>query len=554
MCSIEGFTGPQPFTIEDYTKFNKDRGPDDTNHWKDNYVHLGHNLLAITPNKQKKTQPYVTDKGNVLVYNGEIFGIGDQYDTEWLANKIENEGLASLKHGVNGMWAFAWYVPRDQRLWLVRDHFGVKPLYYLELGTDLFFSSTCKPLYAILNTFNTLEIDEKKMMDFQKCDRFMPGSLVPFKQIKKLPPGKIMCYDLKERKFTHQDSLWRKSNFTMDMDLKWDPEELDEVFNKAFKEVEQPGPDVKKTISLSGGLDSTLIASILKDTDVTATTCSWEDVERENKSTRQGMFDESVLAEKTCKEFNIDFTKSFVPKDFNDIMPNAYKALGLPIWDRNRIVPRYVNMKAAAANGNKVFMVGDCADELLTGYNGDFNTFYPSHATTRHFTAKDTDYWLSRRGHKLPNDNYLPTYLFGNDHINNYLLFRTLLMGESFCLVADHLAGSFGMESRMPFLHQELAKYLLRIPGVYKLHVPFHHGPDDYIERKDYRFWRMGNYKSILRDHMRQYYPKHVLNRVQKIGFANPWDARDDKKNLEFGKADTKMVNLLMKKLTLKVN
>ena len=49
---------------------------------------------------------------------------------------------------------------------------------------------------------------------------------------------------------------------------------------------------------------------------------------------------------------------------------------------------------------------------------------------------------------------------------------------------------------------------------------------------------------------MKQYYPEHVLNREQKIGFANPWDARNDEKNMEFGEADTNLVNLLMKKLT----
>ena len=166
MCSIEGFTGPQPFTIEDYTKFNKDRGPDDTNYWSDQFVSFGHNLLAISTNKSKKTQPYVTDKGNVLIYNGEIFGLGDDvFDTEWLANKIENEGIQSLKNDVNGMWAFVWYEPKNQRMWLVRDHFGVKPLYYLEQGTDLYFSSTPKPLYAVLNKYSSLEIDQNKMQN-----------------------------------------------------------------------------------------------------------------------------------------------------------------------------------------------------------------------------------------------------------------------------------------------------------------------------------------------------------------------------------------------------
>ena len=60
MCSIEGFTGPQPFTIEEYTKFNKDRGPDDTNYWKDDIVNFGHNLLAISPNDSNKTQPNIS--------------------------------------------------------------------------------------------------------------------------------------------------------------------------------------------------------------------------------------------------------------------------------------------------------------------------------------------------------------------------------------------------------------------------------------------------------------------------------------------------------------
>ena len=130
MCSIEGFTGPQPFTIEDYTKFNKDRGPDDTNHWDDGIVHLGHNLLAIAPQPKNKSQPYETDRGNVLCYNGEIFGLDQQvYDTEWLANRIEQKGVQSLKHNVNGMWAFSWYDIEKKKLYLVRDHFGVKPLF-----------------------------------------------------------------------------------------------------------------------------------------------------------------------------------------------------------------------------------------------------------------------------------------------------------------------------------------------------------------------------------------------------------------------------------------
>ena len=547
MCSIEGFTGPQPFTIEDYTKFNKDRGPDDTNHWDDGIVHLGHNLLAIAPQPKNKSQPYETDRGNVLCYNGEIFGLDQQvYDTEWLANRIEQKGVQSLKHNVNGMWAFSWYNIEEQKIYLVRDHFGVKPLYYLEFNNNLYWSSTVKPLMAVLNKFDKLEIADEKMKHFQRADRFLPGDLVPYRYIKKLHPGQIKIYNITEHKFEPDDNMWGNSTeWNLDMNLKWDPEEFNDLVQKAFQEVCHPGPNVKKTVSLSGGLDSTLIASILKKHNISGTSCSWEDTDTAVDTDNTPMFNESYLAEQTCAYLNIPFHKSTVPLDFNHLMKETYEAIGIPIWDRNRLVPRYVNCKYAAEQGHKVYMVGDVADELLTGYNGDFNSFFPAHANQRNFTKKS-----------IPKENReaVPSHLFGNDHINNWLFYKTLMQGESFCLVADHLAGTFGMESRMPFLHQELAKYILKIPGVYKLHVPFEHNQfaKDYKKRKEQRFWRMGNWKSLLRDHMSKWYPNHVLYRSRKIGFANPWDARDNQQNIQYAEADTKLTSILNKKLTFK--
>ena len=61
----------------------------------------------------------------------------------------------------------------------------------------------------------------------------------------------------------------------------------------------------------------------------------------------------------------------------------------------------------------------------------------------------------------------------------------------------------------------------------------------------------MGNWKPVLRDHMKSYYPEHVLKRDRKIGFANPWNARDDKLNQEYGKTDVEYVKLLHQSLTL---
>lgn len=551
MCSIEGFTGRNNFTIEQFTSFNKNRGPDDTNYFENGAISLGHNLLKISPNDTNKSQPYVTEQGNVLCFNGAIYGIDDQWDTEWLANRIEKDGIKSLAHNVNGQWAFAWYEASKNRVWLVRDHFGQKPLYYTTSSDKLFFSSTPKPLYALMNDHNMFDISANDFALYNTDhSRFYYGSNFPYRGIQRLAPGEIMLFDITSGKVTARDSLW-DHEWNLDMNLKWDPEELEEEFVTCFNEVYDHGPGIKKTVSLSGGLDSTLITSILKDKEhFSATTCSWEDAEVNTEELNAHMLLESSIAEQTCNELGVEFNKSVVPRDFNPLMKEAYQALGIPIWDRNRIIPRYVNVKKAAENGNKVFMAGDCADEILTGYNGDFNTFFPHHARKKNFGKE----WMNQNNNYVGSlRSFIPYNLFGNDHINNWNFTRTLAEGDSFCTVADHLAGSFGMESRLPFLHQRLAKYLLTVPGVYKLHVPFKHESfaDDYIKRKDQRFWRMGNWKGMLRDHMKSYYPEHVLKRERKIGFANPWNARNDKLNQEYGKTDAEYVKLLHSSLTL---
>ena len=149
MCSIEGTTSPD-FDIRLFAQANKCRGPDGTEYYHDDKVAFAHNLLAISPNPNKKSQPYVTDKGNVLVYNGEIFGLrNDQWDVEWLANYIEQHGVKGLSNNINGMWAFCWYEPSKDKLTLCRDHFGIKPLYYSFYKDFLYFSSTSLPLISL---------------------------------------------------------------------------------------------------------------------------------------------------------------------------------------------------------------------------------------------------------------------------------------------------------------------------------------------------------------------------------------------------------------------
>jgi asparagine synthetase B (glutamine-hydrolysing) len=125
-----------------------------------------------------------------------------------------------------------------------------------------------------------------------------------------------------------------------------------------------------------------------------------------------------------------------------------------------------------------------------------------------------------------------PESLLDTDNINNRQFVNLLYHSDGFCTVLDHMCGYYGMESRVPFLHQRLVKYLMSIPGQQKLYIPFNNVPGDNIEsRKDYIFFMMGHYKGILREHLSHHYVPNVRDRLRKTGFSNPWDARDDKKN-----------------------
>ena len=538
MCSIEGTTNPE-FDIELFAQANKCRGPDSTGYFKDSKVRFAHNLLAISPNPDRKSQPFVTERGNVLVYNGEIFGLGKkEWDVEWLATYIEHHGVKSLCEGVNGMWAFSWYEPSKSKITLCRDHFGIKPLYYTYFNDFLYFSSTTTPLIALKfdpDSESRFAYNKRFHDVFTHSDGFNPGSETLVNSIKKVLPGEIIEIDVHNHKVVHTDNLWN-GTFDLKPDFLWDKFELDELAQECISEV-CDAPSIKKTISLSGGLDSSLIASIARDKDrISASSVHWQDVNIGKKDPSRHMMNELDLSKKTTKSLKMDHYVTEIPYENEWVHEEVYNSMfGVPTWDIQRLLPRFYNITQAAKNGNRVYISGDCADEILTGYNGDFklhDTLVPSVIEMLRLIGHRTDYEPEEK-----NVGYrslckiLPSRLFKDDLINNRQLVQLLYHCDGFCTVLDHMCGYYGMESRVPFLHQKLAKYLLKIPGQQKLAIDFNKEWKDKKERKEYLWFMMGHYKGILRDHLGHHYIDEVRNRMRKTGFSNPWDARDTKKN-----------------------
>mgnify|MGYP003304148348 CR=1 FL=1 len=549
MCSIEGTTSPD-FDIKLFAQANKCRGPDGTGYFKDNKVKFAHNLLAISPNPQQKPQPFITDKGNVLVYNGEIFGLQDnEWDVEWLANYIEEHGIKRLSENVHGMWAFSWYEPSKDKITLCRDHFGIKPLYYTFFNDFLYFSSTQTPLISLRFEWKKEHMNlpysycRKFHHIYTNSDGFNPGKHTLLANVFKIMPGQILEIDVGSNKIIGSDNLWN-SSFDLKPNYLWDREELEDIAVQCISEVCQ-APNINKTISLSGGLDSSLIASVAKNKDnISASSVHWENVNISKKDPSRHMMDELQLSKETTKWLGMDHYVTEIPYNNTWVHDEVYNSMfGMPSWDIQRLLPRFYNITQAAKNNNKIYLSGDCADELLTGYNGDYEIHNQeikskneilnllSHLGSIEPKEKDIGYRTLRE--------VIPKNIFKDDLVNNRQFVNLLYHSDGFCTVLDHMCGYYGLESRVPFLHQRLAKYLLKIPGQQKLAIDFngpikdHKNAFGYSDRKDYLWFMMGHYKGILRDHMAHHYTDNVRNRVRKTGFSNPWDARDKEKNKE---------------------
>lgn len=545
MCDISGFTGSGTIPIEKFGAVNAERGPDGTNYYKSPQLNVAHSLLSIQNNKEQIQQPYVDPRtGNVLAYNGEIYGLGDQFDTKWLSDVLNAGDWETLKYKTNGMWAFAFYDRSKQILTLCRDHFGVKPLYYAVFSGQLYFASTPKPLIMASNTLGYgAYINRYRTKQFELNDRFPFGRGYPIQGISRVAPGERVEFCMRTNKILGRNNLW--GDFNVTPNYGWSIKELHDKVEKAIKEV-CTAPGIKKTVSLSGGIDSSLIAGVAKkhDIEISATTLKFRKVKgTKSKPVNELMYGEWPIAKKTCEELDIPFNWSY----YNEEKQATFDALSTPAWDINRTGPRYANIKKAASEGNKIYLVGDGADELCTGYSGDY----------QFMTQPELVGLSEKKMHKHKKiassirdvmDMPPPTLLFqefidmfpkwnknlGDDAVNNQRFQRMIMHCDGFNTVADHICGSFGMESRVPFLHQELAKYIINIPGGVKLYTP----DDDFLQENGYSSTRneyLGQYKFILRDICKDMIPDHVRKRGRKTGFANPVDARDHQKNIQIG-------------------
>ena len=274
MCGFNGIFGNDISGLNSSKRIKKmndsiiHRGPDAAGQYSSENISLGHRRLSIIDLDKRSNQPMISDD-YIIVFNGEIFNyknlkkeIGGIYktdsDTEVIIKCVASKGIDWFLENANGMFAFALFNFKTKTLYLCRDRFGIKPLFYSITGDKLIFSSEIKGILSsglVEAKFNYSKIEE--YLSYRQV--FEPNTF--FKNIFQVESANYLEFDihLNERKINY----WSLPN-TFNSD-EFDENQLTiNLRNKLIESVNLWAiSDVNIGAFLSGGLDSSLTSAIL---------------------------------------------------------------------------------------------------------------------------------------------------------------------------------------------------------------------------------------------------------------------------------------------------
>lgn len=373
MCGIFGMINCGDETILKNSLENMShRGPDDegTVWFKDKNTGLGHKRLSIIDLSHSGHQPMTTKyKRFWIIYNGEIFNYKElrnnlinqgiklfsDSDTEIILNYFILEQEKCLDR-LNGMFAFAIYDSENGNVFIARDRLGIKPLYYYHSGNRLIFASEIK---SILNT----GIYEKET-DYSAIFTPVHYQITPktgFKNIFKLPAG---CYLKYENENISISKYWDIFPSEYDISENTATEELDNLLNDSVRL--QMVSDVPVGVLLSGGLDSSIIAALMKKQSTNSVNSFTIKFDKKDLK-QQGNVDDSYYAGIVADKFGFNHKEIILRPDVVNLLPRMVWHLDEPISDPSAI-NTYLISKSAKESGISVLLSGMGGDEVFGGY------------------------------------------------------------------------------------------------------------------------------------------------------------------------------------------
>lgn len=558
MCGIAGIINlrsspPDEKILDEMTDSLAHRGPDGRGTVRDERVGLGHRRLAILDLSPLGAQPMSAADGSCsITYNGEIYNFAElrkdledlgvvfksRSDTEVLLEAYVKWGTSVIQK-LNGMFAFAIYDRRKNKVVLARDRYGIKPLYYTTVGNQILFASESKSFEkhpSFQRKINKSALGE--YFTFQNL--FRPHTLLVGVEI--LPPGTYAEIELNSgvplRMVKYWDYHFSDSTKISEIEAL---EQLDFLFNQAIQR--QLVADVPIGSYLSGGIDSGAVTAIAsrKLPYMNTFTIGFD------LSSASGMelaFDERSKAERMSYAFKTEHYEMVLKAGD---MERSFKGL---VWhlEEPRVGQSYPNFYAArlASKFNKVVLSGTGGDELFGGYpwryykaasslnlNEFLNNYFqywqrlvPDGDTSAFFRpiSADFDPNDSREIFKGVFSDFSAEMRRPEDYVNNSLYFEAKTFLHSLLTVEDKLSMAHSLEARLPFLDNDLVDFAMKMPvrlKLAKLSENIKFNENDLGSKVDSYFSRTQDGKLLLRKVMERYVPQEVTSR-NKQGFSAP--------------------------------
>lgn len=560
MCGIAGLINlaGSPISQNILKKMNdtiSHRGPDGEGYWINNNVGLSHRRLSIIDLSKNGHQPMRSkDNRYIISFNGELYNFREirtelegygyvfhsKSDTEVMLSAFSYWGRDALLK-FNGMYALALWDSKKRQLLLARDRYGIKPLYICQQGKYFSFASEQKAIIAHPNFVK--KIDHEALIEYLTFQNIFTNRTL-MKDIHLLQAGHYMTVDIKNEKavcstnkywdyrFREPDQRACKNEYK---------EELDRLFRQAVKR--QLVSDVELGVYLSGGIDSGSITAITAKEfpNLKTFTCGFD---LSSASGIELAFDERSNAEAMSARFKTEHYEMVLKAgDMERCLSDLTFHLEEP-----RVGQSYPNFYAAklASKFVKVVLSGAGGDELFGGYpwryyraikNQNFEHYIdqyynfwqrliPNKSLHKVFKPiwKDVKHVWTRdifRNVFLTHDNQLDS---PEDYINHSLYFEAKTFLHGLFVVEDKLSMAHSLETRVPFMDNDLVDFAMQCPVNLKLNnlaeVVRMNENEPYGKSTKY-FKKTRDGKQILRDVMQNYMPLSVT-KAQKQGFSSP--------------------------------
>jgi len=381
MCGIAGIlnrAGDEPVTegaLRQMLALIRHRGPDEFGVFLDDGVGLGNARLSII-DPGNGQQPIGNEDGSLwIVFNGEIFNYpelrpelearGHQFttntDTEVLLHLFEEFGPDCLSR-LNGQFACAIWNCNDRSLFLARDRFGIRPLFYAQKNGSFIFGSEIKAIFGsgrVARQFDPVGIDQV----FNFWSTVSPRTA--FQNVVELPPGHWMRVNAGGTEIQRYWQLQFAETAAQDTDfnermVQQRAEELRELLTDAVRV--RLRADVPVAAYLSGGLDSSVIAALVRD-------IAPEQLNTFSISFHDAKFDESEFQQRMARHLGTRHEViSATHEDIGRVFPEVVWHCETPIL-RTAPAPMFLLSSLVQRRGFKVALTGEGADEILGGYD-----------------------------------------------------------------------------------------------------------------------------------------------------------------------------------------